>query len=87
MGDYAACADDAPRTDCHTWTNDSRAADPHIRADLDRLAKLLLAAQLCVKRVGGSIDLHPWAKQCVISDFDLADIEHNAVEAKEALDF
>lgn len=85
MGDYAARADDAPRTDCHAWTNDRSAANPHVRADLDRLAELLLAAQLCVKRVGGSIYLYPWAEQCVISDFDLTDIEHDAVEVEEAL--
>lgn len=85
MGDYATRADDAPRTDCHARTNDSPAANPHVRADLDRLAELLLAAQLCVKRVGGSINLHPWAKQCVISDFDLADIEYDAVEVEKAL--
>jgi hypothetical protein len=84
-GDDAARADDALRADPHAGANDRTAADPHVGADRDRLTELLPATQLRVERVGGGVDLHRRAEQGVVTDFDAANVEDDAVEIEEAL--
>ena len=52
----------------HARQDDRAAADPDVGADLDRLAELLLAAQLRVHRVHRRVDLHRRAEQREVAD-------------------
>jgi hypothetical protein len=59
------------------------ATDPHVRADFDRLAKLLLAAKFSVHQVGRCVNLDGRAELRKVADFHLAHIENDAVEVEK----
>jgi hypothetical protein len=81
--DDASGPDYRLRADIHARANDRPAADPHIRADLDGLAELLLPTQFGVHWVRGRVDLHRRPEQREVANLDHAHVEDNAVEVEE----
>src|SRR5436309_2059750 len=81
--DHAPGPDDRLRPDANAGTDDGSPAYPHVGANCDRLGELLLPPQLGIHRVRGGVDLDGRAKQGVVADADLADVEHDAVEVEE----
>ena len=69
------------------WTGSGAAqrtaADPHVGSDLNRLAELLMAAQLGFERVSGRVNLHGRTELYVVPDPDLAHVQYDAVEIEK----
>src|SRR5438034_295559 len=75
--------DDRLRADFHTGADDNPTSDSYIRADLDGLGELLLAAKFGVHRVRGGVDLHDRTEQREVANLHHAHVEDHAVEVEE----
>src|SRR6185503_20478684 len=79
----AAGTDHSARSNTDAGQDQRTAAHPHVGADLDRLAVLLLSAPGRVERMQRSEDLHARTEQRVVADAHFAYVEHDAVEVEE----
>ena len=70
-------------TDANAGQDDRTAADPHVRADVDRLPKLPLSSLPGVHRMHRRIDLHRGTEEREAADSNRTDVEHDAIEIEE----
>src|SRR5262245_61565235 len=81
--DHTPGTDDRLRADANAGAEDGSPADPHVRANLNRLGELLLPPQLRAHRMCGRVDLDRRTEEGEVADPHLTHIEHDAVEVEE----